>query len=580
MPEPRANSTAANPQSPDASASAAEEGSRVVIDTQSLDPSTEIGIVPTEPRGRRGGVGGVGGAGGVGGRWTHFGMPPEARTRPSVDDDGRIKSGRLAGLSLGRAVWVLSWPILVQSFLGSLVGLTDTVLAAGISEAATDAIGGAAYVLWFVGLIMMAIGVGATALISRAIGAGRRAAADTAVGQCILLATVSGLLVGVLVAMMAGPVSHMLNMNPEARQAFRIYILICALGVPLNSIMYAGIECCRAAGDALRPLWAMVWVNVVNMIAAWTLSGVDLVHADVAADGAITKRILIENPSPFNYGVEGIALGTMIGYVVGTAIIVWMLIRGTAGIRLKRRRLRPHWITLRRLVRVGLPNFFETFGMWAGNFLVLLGVGLIPVPPGGGGLLGSHIVAIRIEALSFLPGFAMGVAAATLAGQYLGAGSVRLARHAIVVCQVVALGFMGLGSAMFLLFPHTIVGLFSSQPTHLKIVPNLLMITGAVQIPFAVSLVLRSAMRGAGDVKSVAYLTWFSTYAVRLPLVYLCSGIAIPIPGFLGGGELKNPLGFEPSLEGLWIGLCIEVLVRGVLFAWRFAGGRWAMQRV
>jgi Na+-driven multidrug efflux pump len=139
---------------------------------------------------------------------------------------------------------------------------------------------------------------------------------------------------------------------------------------------------------------------------------------------------------------------------------------------------------------------------------------------------------------------------------------------------------MGFGSAMFLLFPHTIVGLFSSQPTHLHTVPMLLMITGSVQIPFAVSLVLRSAMRGAGDVKAVAYLTWFSTYAVRLPLVYLCSGITIPLPGFLGGGELKNPLGFEPSLAGLWVGLCLEVVIRGVLFAWRFAGGKWATQRV
>jgi len=568
MPEPRANSTSTPSQSPDASPSGVEEGSRVVIDTQSLDPSTELGIVPSEPRGR------------LARRFSRFGVPPGVSTVPSVDADGRIRSGRLAGLSLGRAVWVLSWPILVQSFLGSLVGLTDTVLAAGISEGATDAIGGAAYLLWFVGLVMMAIGVGATALISRAIGAGRLAAANAAVGQSILLASISGVFVGLLVAAMAGPVSHLLNMNEEAREAFKIYILICAVGVPLNSVMYAGIECCRAAGDALRPLWAMVWVNVVNMIAAWSLSGVDLVHADVAPDGVITTRTLITNPSPLNLGVEGIALGTMIGYVVGTAIIVRMLIRGTAGIRLRRRRLRPHGVTLKRLIRVGLPNFFETFGMWAGNFLVLLVVGWIPVPQGGGGLLGSHIVAIRIEALSFLPGFAMGVAAATLAGQYLGAGSPRLARHAILVCQGVALGFMGLGSAMFLLFPRTIVGLFTSQPTHLHTVPTLLMITGAVQIPFAVSLVLRSAMRGAGDVKAVAYLTWISTYAVRLPLVYLCSGITIHVPQALGGGEIRNPLGFEPSLAGLWVGLCLEVLIRGVLFAWRFAGGQWATKRV
>src|SRR5204863_7143728 len=97
--------------------------------------------------------------------------------------DGRIRSGRLAGLGMGAAIWVLAWPILAESFLNSLVGLTDTFLSAQLSEAATDAIGGASYLLWFIGLVVQAIGVGATALISRAVGRGRVAVANAAVGQ-------------------------------------------------------------------------------------------------------------------------------------------------------------------------------------------------------------------------------------------------------------------------------------------------------------------------------------------------------------------------------------------------------------
>ncbi|HRQ72723.1 MAG TPA: MATE family efflux transporter, partial [Phycisphaerales bacterium] len=111
--------------------------------------------------------------------------PAELERAPGLTNDGRLKTGRLAGLTMGGAIWVLCWPILVESFLNSLVGLTDTVLAAQLGTDETDAIGSAAYVMWFIGLIVMAIGVGSTALVSRAVGRGRLAVANAAVGQSV-----------------------------------------------------------------------------------------------------------------------------------------------------------------------------------------------------------------------------------------------------------------------------------------------------------------------------------------------------------------------------------------------------------
>src|SRR5690606_5282741 len=115
-----------------------------------------------------------------------------ARGEFGVTPDGRLRSGRLAGLPMGRAIFTLAWPVLVDSLLNSLVGLTDTAVAAAISPAAADAIGNASYMLWFVGLFFMALDIGATALISRSVGSGRMAAANAAVGQVVLLAVLVG----------------------------------------------------------------------------------------------------------------------------------------------------------------------------------------------------------------------------------------------------------------------------------------------------------------------------------------------------------------------------------------------------
>lgn len=488
--------------------------------------------------------------------------------------DGRLRSGRLAGLTMRSAIWVLAWPVLVDSFLNTLVGLTDTILAAGISEPAADAVGMASYFLWFFGLVVMALDVGATALVSRSVGAGRLAVASAAVGQTMLMAVAAGLGLCALVWAIADPIGTVLFTEPESARAFRAYMRIMAIDVPFMTLLYAGIACLRGCGDTFRPMRAMIVVNVVNMTSSWILAGVDLKTA-VVVHGQATTRTLVHNPFGFDLGVTGIAVGTALAHAVGAVIILGVLVRGVSGVKLRQRRLRPHWHTLRRLVRVGLPNFAETLGMWFGNFLVVLMAGWL-----GPGMIGAHSVAIRIEAFSFQPGFALGLAAATLAGQYIGAGSPRMARRAILACTGVAVGIMGAMGFVFMGAPRFCVGLISTQPTHLAITPELLFITGTVQVPFAIGIVLRTAMRGAGDVRSVMYITWATTYAARLPLVYLLSGVDIPVPASLGGGVLANPWPWDWGLRGLWIGLCIEVTIRGAMFVARFAHGGWAHARV
>jgi putative MATE family efflux protein len=507
----------------------------------------------------------------------------DAPTGAAPVEETRIKAGKLAGLTMNRAIWVLSWPIMADSVLNSLVGLTDTVLAANLpsGEAATDAVGGASYVMWLVGLVIMAIDVGVTALVSRAVGAGRLAVAGAAAGQAMLLAVVSGFAVGILVLLLAAPLGALMSLQGESARAFQIYMRVMAAGVPFTAILYAGIAVARGAGDSLRPLGAMFIVNLVNMGLSWTLAGADLKRTTFENGTAITRTVL-HNPFGINLGVAGIGLGTAIANAIGAVFITVMLVRGVGGrerregVVLRARRLRPHAHTMRRLIRTGLPNFAETLGMWAANFLVIIMVGWM-----GQAVIGAHIVAVRIESFSYLPGFAMGTAAATLAGQFLGAGAPRLAKRAVLRCTVVTIVMMGFMGLLFILIPRRITGLLTSQPTHLDLVPKALFIAGWVQIPFGIGIILRSALRGAGDVKVVMWLTWLTSYGVRLPLAWAFSGVDIPIPHWLGGGVIHNPFGVAGGgLPGLWVGLCAELTARAGVFAARFFHGGWTSVRV
>ncbi|MDQ7014504.1 MAG: MATE family efflux transporter [Planctomycetota bacterium] len=492
---------------------------------------------------------------------------------PGLRADGTLKTGRLAGMGMGTAIWVLCWPILIESFLNSFVGLVDTMLSAQLGVPETDAVGSAAYILWFMGLIMMAISVGTTALVSRSIGRGRLAVANAAVGQSLLLAVTLGTIVAVVFAGVAPHIAGALTKSQAGADAFTAYLQIVAAGTPFMAVLMAGIASLRGAGDSIRPLWAMVIVNVVNIVISWSLCGEDLSRL-VTHDGVGTTEVLLRNPFPFDLGVLGIAWGTVIANAVGCLIVLGLLVRGAGGVQLRRRRLRAHWHTMRRLVRVGLPNFFETFGMWVGNFLVFAFVINLSQTDG---IAGAHMLAIRIEAFSFMPGFAMSLAAATLAGQYLGAGSPRMARLAVVWCAMIAAVVMGSLGIMFITIPEQLVALLSSQPEHMEVVPGVLRIAGLVQVPFALAIVVRGALRGVGDMKVVFVITWATTYLLRLPLAYVFSGVDMPLPD---GTVLENPFRDEPSLRWLWVGLSIELLLRGVLFVSRFVQGGWTKSRV
>ncbi len=494
-----------------------------------------------------------------------------------VVENGRIKSGRLAGLSMWQAIFVVSWPVLVESLLNSLVGVTDTTLSAAVSRDAADGVAAASYFLWIVSLFPIALGVGATALISRAAGKGRLAVAQTVVGQCFTLSFVAGA-IGTLVALVAAPiVSSRFNLKDQAHHDAVTYIRLVALAAPMQTFVSVGIACLSGRGDSLRPLLIMILINVVNILASFALSGVEIAYATTDAAGGAVRHVLIANPFPFHMGVAGISLGTVAAWTFGALAMFFVLLRGAHGVRLRARRMRLHWHTVRRLLRIGLPNLLETFGMWSGNFLVILLVGLMNQP----GLLGAHIITVRIEAFSFLPGFAMSLAAATLAGQYLGAGSPALARQAVLRCLAVAAAMMGVAGLVFVCLGRQIAGVFSQQPEHLAIVPTLLIISGVSQPVFAVSIVFRSALRGAGVTGAVARITWISIFAIRLPLAWLLSGVDLPLPG---GHVIPNPaplqrLGIHP-LSGFWIGLCVELSIRGILFTIEFVRGNWTKARV
>ena len=476
---------------------------------------------------------------------------------PAADGGGggakpdAVLDGRLAEMSLLRQVAVLAvWPFF-ELLLNSLVSVVDTALAGRLDAVSLDAIGVAAYIGWLIGMLHNSLGVGAGALIARKIGGRKRAQADAALGQAMSLALIWGGITAGIIAGGAPWIAAIFSLPEATHDLAVVYLRVVAVGAAAGAVMVVGNACLRAAGDTRTPFLLMVLVNVVN---------------------AALSLLFTFGPSPWGgWGVAGIAGGTAAAWFGGAVLVVGVLLRGgfwsvgKVPLRLDLRWLKLRWKLGRRIVRVGLPSLVESSGMWVGNAIVGGFVGVLIARTATNGLMGAHIIGIRIESLSFLPGAAMGMAAATLMGQYLGAGRPDLAKRAVGLCWGIGVGIMSVMGVLFLLIPGWFASLLAPGDEMAGVremaVP-LLRICGPIQIFFGTYLILSQALRGAGDTRGPMMITYASTFLVRLPAAYL----------------LALPLGF--GLTGMWFGLCGELVVRGLLYVKRFRAGRWETIKV
>lgn len=443
---------------------------------------------------------------------------------------------------LVRELLWLAIPVLAENVLHMWVGINDTYLASHLPTHAADAtaaVGLITYVLWLIGLIAGAIGTGSTAIIARAIGARHQRLANSVCGQSITAAVLAGAATSVacvVIAFAAGPLSHATRIwtaNPALGLSI-YYLKILGLSIPFMALMLAANACLRGAGDSVTPAIAMVIVDVVNIVCSFALTR-----------GWWGLPVM---------GFRGIAIGTIIAYIAGGVIQFAVLVSGRGKIRLFLHRLRPHWTTLRRVLRIGIPSGTEGLLTWLAQFVIL---GIIFHIDASNILAAAHIITIRLESLSFMAGLAVATAAATVVGQSLGMKQPDRAARSAHLAFFMGGGMMTLGGVCFILFRHPLAHLLSGDPKIASVAAQCLLITAFAQPGFAASMIYGGALRGAGDTLVVMLINIASILFLRLIGVLIVTLV-------LGHG-----------LAAVWIVLATELSLRGMFVFARFEQGGW-----
>jgi putative MATE family efflux protein len=142
----------------------------------------------------------------------------------------------------------------------------------------------------------------------------------------------------------------------------------------------------------------------------------------------------------------------------------------------------------------------------------------------GSAALAAHRVTLSVEGLAFNPGFALGVATATIVGQSLGAGRPDLAERSAKVALLWGLLIMTSTGVVLMAFGGPITSLFVGGEDADEVADigrQLLFIFGFAMPGMAISLTLAGGLRGAGDTRAVLGIGVFGIWVVRLLPAYL-----------------------------------------------------------
>ena len=429
--------------------------------------------------------------------------------------------------SLIRDLFHFAWPVLIAQVAVMANGVIDTVMAGRLSpvDLAAVGIGAAIYITVFVTVLGVLLAL--TPSVSQLYGAGRHAAIGEEVRQSAWLAVLLSVPMIVLLRY-PEPFLALSHLTPAVELKVRAYLDALSWSV-LPSLLFRVFYAFSSGIGKPRP------IMVFNLV------GVAL---------KVPLNLL------FMYGGLGLpALGGP-GCAVSTSVIGWLSCLLAWSWCARAEEYRPYRIfadfggpkreKLAALFKLGLP-IGATFlvDVTAFTFMALFIARLGPAASG------AHQIAANLAALTFMLPLSLGNAASVLAGQALGAGDARRARHAGLVGIAIGLGFGALVSLVLWMGASTIAGFYTSHAEVRDGASVLIVYVAAYHLFDALQAVAMSVLRGY---KKTAVP--MAIYAVAL------WGIG------LGGGYLfglTDAFGPPRGAAGFWLAAILSLALAGGL---------------
>ncbi|PYV19905.1 MAG: MATE family efflux transporter [Acidobacteria bacterium] len=408
----------------------------------------------------------------------------------------------------------LAWPLVLTNLSWIVMGLVDTMMVGRVSAVAIGAVSLGGVVFFTVATFGVALLLGLDSLVPQAFGAGNLADCRRSLVNgfylCLPLALILMAAIRLLELLLA---KAGINAAVLASAIPYIRALDCSIPPLLLFALFGGYL--RGMNLVKPAMFAGISANLINACGDW---------------------ILIYGHCGFpKMGAEGSGWATTLARIYMALVVVgYTLWHEHRQARLPGSRqagvaagdgLALDLVRIRRLVSLGLPASVQTVVEVAVFAVATALVGTLSPE-----WLTAHQIAMQMATFT----------------QALGRGDGAGARHAGWTALAVGVGFMGAAALAFLIFPSTIVRIFTPEAAVIRAGAALLTVAAFFQLFDGIQTVVTGALRGSGDTRTPMICHFVAYWLIGLPLGYvLC-------------------FNYRMGARGLWIGLSLALILIGL----------------
>src|SRR5450432_3286798 len=374
-------------------------------------------------------------------------MPDIAIAEISVDEEERplpppsppARNALVDGPILRTLLW-LAWPNVIALSAGTCVVIAETSY---IGRLGVESLAAMALVFPFVILTMTmsggAMGGGVASAIARALGAGDKERASALAAHALLIAGCFGLTFTLTMLIFGPALLEMLGGRGNVLTRAIGYVQIFFGGAVVPWLMNTLAAILRGTCNMKLPSLIILNSAVCQIILGGIL-GLGL------------------GPVP-QFGMRGVAAGSLTAYSIGGAIMAWYIFSGRARVTPRLRGLRIRRAMFFDILKVGAVSCLSPL-----QSVLTITIFTKILAGFGTETLAGYGMGSRLEFLLIPIAFAFGVASVPMVGMAIGAGLVTRARQVAWTAGAASALSVGLVGLVVALKPSLWVSLFTSDP--------------------------------------------------------------------------------------------------------------------
>lgn len=395
-------------------------------------------------------------------------------------------------------VFSISLPVIAEMLLYMILLILDTAMVSKYGgHIAVSTVGLSSEIIYSINGIIIDVGiaVAATSFVARKLGEKNHKAAEEYAAIAFYLGLVISILISFILFKFGFEVLNFAGAKSEVLALGTMYIRIASIGMFFKMIsgILSGIM--RGYGNTITPFYAALLVLLLNLLLDWALIfGVLGLH---------------------EHGIKGAAMAYTLAQFLG---FLFMFLNFILKSKIKIFNLFFFPIhKLKDFLYLCIPTSLEDAAFNLSRLLslfIILHTGTIA--------FASNQIATTVENISFMQGYGFSVAATTLVGLRVGERKYKEAKKYAYICAFFGALAMLICSGFFLIMPLFLINFFIGKTeTNILIYGTQCLRIAALAQPFmGVSLIFAGAMKGSGDTKSPFFISFFTSFFIRLPLMF------------------------------------------------------------